>query len=128
MLQHTLHYFLHFGLPLFIALIFFKKEWKKIYVIFILTMLIDLDHLLANPIFESNRCSINFHPLHTFYAFLIYLGLMLLKKPFNIIGLGLTCHMLTDFIDCIFIYSNCNDCIINNHTIELIYFLNNILT
>jgi hypothetical protein len=24
-------------------------------------MLIDLDHLLVEPIFETNRCSINFH-------------------------------------------------------------------
>ena len=25
------------------------------------TMLIDLDHLLANPVFDPDRCSINFH-------------------------------------------------------------------
>ena len=40
--------------------------------IFIGTMLVDVDHLLANPIFDANRCSINFHPLHTYYAIGVY--------------------------------------------------------
>ena len=39
-----------------------RTEWKKAYIIMLLTMLVDLDHLLANPIFDPNRCSINFHP------------------------------------------------------------------
>jgi hypothetical protein len=34
---------------------------EKAYLILIATMLIDLDHLLVEPIFETNRCSINFH-------------------------------------------------------------------
>jgi hypothetical protein len=50
---------LHFD-PFFIAFIFFRKEWKR-HIYFIATMLIDLDHLLVEPIFETNRCSINFH-------------------------------------------------------------------
>jgi hypothetical protein len=53
------HYF--YTLIHFIAFIFFRKEWKKAYLILIATMLIDLDHLLVEPIFETNRCSINFH-------------------------------------------------------------------
>jgi hypothetical protein len=96
----VIHYFLHFGFPLIIALFFFRKEWKKVYLIFLATMLVDLDHLLANPIFQTNRCSINFHPLHTYYAMGIYLVLLFLKRPFNLIGLGLVFHMLTDWIDC----------------------------
>jgi hypothetical protein len=71
------------------------------YLILIATMLIDLDHLLVEPIFETNRCSINFHLLHTYYAML----LLFFRKPFRIIGIGLLFHMLTDFIDCLFMYS-----------------------
>ena len=95
-----LHYFLHFFLPLLIAILFFKKEWKKIYIIMLLTMIVDLDHLLANPIYQESRCSINFHPLHPYYAIGIYMVLAFLKRPLNIIGIGLLLHMLTDYSDC----------------------------
>lgn len=60
-----LHYFLHLGLPLLIAWVFFRKNWKQAYLILLATMLVDLDHLLAEPIFQADRCSIGFHPLHS---------------------------------------------------------------
>lgn len=99
-MQFFIHYFLHLGFPLILALVFFRSEWKKIYFILLATMLVDLDHLLADPIFDPNRCSINFHPLHTYYAMIVYVTLLFFKKPFNIIGLGLVLHMLTDALDC----------------------------
>ncbi len=86
-------------------------------------MLVDLDHLFANPIFDPNRCSINFHPLHTYYAFLIYIIFIFLRKPLNIIGIGLTLHMITDLIDCLFMYSNCQECNINDSVLELFNFI-----
>ena len=48
------------------------------------TMVVDLDHLLANPIYKSDRCIINFHPQHTYYAIALYIIMILIKKPFNI--------------------------------------------
>ena len=99
-MQTFIHYFLHFGFPLLVAIGCFKKEWKRAYLIFLLTMLVDIDHLVADPIFQANRCSINFHPLHTYYAMLGYVVLLFLRKPLNIIGMGLLFHMLTDAIDC----------------------------
>ena len=71
--KFLLHYSFHFLVPIAIALLFYKKKWIQVYLIFIGTMLIDLDHLLANPIFDPNRCSINFHPLHTYYAAGVYI-------------------------------------------------------
>ena len=65
----------------------------------ILCMLIDLDHLLATPIFSPNRCSINFHPLHSYYAIAIYFMLLIPKKT-RLIGLGLVIHILADTVDC----------------------------
>lgn len=100
-MQALIHYFLHFGAPLIIAFVFFRNDWKKVYLILLATMLVDLDHLLASPIFMADRCSINFHPLHTYYAMVIYTGMLFLKKPYNIIGIGLLFHMLTDYIDCL---------------------------
>lgn len=63
------------------------------------TILVDLDHLLADPIFDPNRCSINFHPLHTYRAIAVY-ALLLLPARTRIIAIGLLLHMATDFLDC----------------------------
>lgn len=63
------------------------------------TMLVDLDHLLANPIYDPNRCSIGFHPLHTWPAIALYAALALHPRT-RLIGLGLLIHMLLDFSDC----------------------------
>jgi len=96
-----IHYGLHFVFPGVIAHTFFKPKWKKAWIQMIATMLVDLDHLLADPIFEANRCSINFHPLHTFYAMLGYIILLFFPKT-RVIGVGLLFHMITDGIDCLY--------------------------
>lgn len=119
-MQTFVHYFLHFGFPFFIAFICFRKDWKKVYLILLATMLVDLDHLVASPIFQANRCSINFHFLHTYYAMLVYVVLLFFRKPFRIIGIGLLFHMLTDFIDCLMMYSTCKDCFAHSPAIELL--------
>lgn len=100
-METFLHYFLHLVFPVVLASVFFRKEWKKVYLIMLATMLVDLDHLLADPIFQADRCSINFHPLHTYYAMGVYVLFLFLRRPFNIVGLGLLFHMLTDYIDCL---------------------------
>lgn len=100
MMQTISHYSIHFLGPLLIALIFFKSNWKFAYLIMVSTMIIDLDHLLANPIFDPNRCSINFHPLHSYYAIAIYFVLALVKRT-RIIGIGLLLHIVADSVDCL---------------------------
>ncbi len=105
-LQTIIHYFLHLLFPLLIALIFFRKSWQKSGLIFLLTMLVDLDHLIATPIFDPCRCSIGIHPLHSYIAIVIYV-LMLLHPKLKIIAIGLLMHMATDFIDCFFSSQNC---------------------
>lgn len=119
-MQTFLHYFLHLVFPFFIAFFFFKKEWKKVYFILLATMLVDLDHLLATPIFEVNRCSINFHPLHSYYAMIVYSVMLFFRKPYNLIGIGLLFHMLTDLIDCLWMYSICKNCFTNSPAFELL--------
>ena len=119
-MQTFIHYFLHLGFPLLIALAFFRKEWKKAYLILLASMLVDLDHLIATPIFQANRCSINYHILHTYYAMSLYLLLLFFRKPFSIIGIGLLLHMLTDFIDCAMMYSNCQECFADSPAVDLL--------
>ena len=100
MIQPLLHYSIHFGLPLIIALIFFKTHWKMAYLIMLLSLLIDVDHIWANPIFDPNRCSIGFHPLHSYWAIAIYVVLTLFKKT-RLIGIGLMIHIIADATDCL---------------------------
>ena len=99
-IKFIVHYGIHFIVPLFVAIIFFPSKWKITFLILIATMLVDLDHLLATPIFEENRCSINFHPFHSYYAIAVYLLFLFFKKT-RIIAIGLLIHMLADGIDCL---------------------------
>ena len=65
------------------------------------TMLVDLDHLLAIPVYDPGRCSIGFHPLHTMFPILLYVGLCFIKKyRLHYLGIGLCIHMALDSIDC----------------------------
>jgi Family of unknown function (DUF6122) len=101
-IQTTIHYGFHFIIPIFIAILFYKTEWKKVYFIFLATMLVDLDHLLANPIFDPNRCSIGFHFLHSYYAIVFYVFLLLHKNRYvKVVAIGLLMHMATDYQDCL---------------------------
>ena len=100
MLQAVLHYGIHLVLPLLVAFICFNTKWKHAYIIMMCAMFIDLDHLLATPVFDPNRCSINFHPLHSYVAIAIYLILIIPKKT-RLFGLGLIIHILADQIDCL---------------------------
>ena len=65
-------------------------------------MLVDVDHLLATPIFDENRCSINFHPLHSYAAIGIYFIGVFFKKT-RVLCIALLFHMLTDYLDCYFL-------------------------
>ncbi len=99
-LKSLVHYFLHFGLPLVIALLFYRSEWKKAFLVLISSMLVDLDHLLATPLFDPNRNSIGFHPLHSYPAIGFYFGCLLFTKGYyRLFFLGLLLHMITDFQD-----------------------------
>ena len=94
-----LHISLHLVVPLVVAGLFFKKEWKIAYFIMLSTVLVDLDHLLANPIYDPNRCSIGFHPLHQPWFIAFYFILSFYPKT-RFIGVGLVIHMVLDAIDC----------------------------
>ncbi|MBU3822632.1 hypothetical protein KO566_11200 [Flavobacteriaceae bacterium XHP0103] len=99
MLQPIAHYGIHLLAPLFVALVFYKNKWQQAFLIMLAGMLIDLDHLLATPIFDPNRCSIGFHPLHSSFAITFYLFLLIPKKS-RLVALGLVIHILADLVDC----------------------------
>ncbi|GAA5317580.1 MAG: hypothetical protein AseanaTS_27850 [Candidatus Pelagadaptatus aseana] len=94
-----IHIALHFLLPLLVALVFFRSRWRLAFVIMAATMLVDLDHLLANPIYDPQRCSLGFHPLHRLGPVIVYL-LLCLPAQTRLYGLGLSIHMILDGFDC----------------------------
>lgn len=101
LIRHLVHYGSHLVLPFLIARIIWKKHWWKAGLIMAATILIDLDHLLADPIFDPSRCSIGFHPLHTVWATIGYSVLLFIPSwKWRAVGLGCLLHLCTDAIDC----------------------------
>ena len=82
-----------------IASLFFRKNWKIAYLVLIATMLVDLDHLLASPIYDASRCSIGFHPLHQYWFIAAYFIISIFPRT-RLIGVGLIIHMTLDALDC----------------------------
>lgn len=93
------HLVLHFVVPAVITGLFYRKIWKVAYFVMIATMLVDIDHLFANPIYDPSRCSIGFHPLHQVWFIVLYIALCFFPKT-RLVGLGLSIHMALDAIDC----------------------------
>ncbi len=107
MLQAVFHYSLHFVVPVFLARSMDRSRWKHIYLILLSTMIIDLDHLFAVPVFDPQRCSVGFHPLHSEIAVLCYaVGLKLLWRRWwgRAFMVGLLFHVFTDAIDCLWMW------------------------
>jgi len=97
-----IHLILHFIIPGIVARWAFAERWKNAWLIMVLTMVVDFDHFLAIPIYDPNRCGIGFHPLHSYLAIIVYLGLTAISKA-RTAGLGLLIHMALDGLDCLWI-------------------------
>ena len=94
-----IHIALHFLVPAGLVGLFFRKIWLRAYALLIATLLVDLDHLLANPIYDPGRCSIGFHPLHELWFVALYVVFCFIPKM-RLLGIGLTIHMALDSLDC----------------------------
>ena len=94
-----IHILLQFALPAAVALAFYRTKFLVAWLWMVAANLIDLDHLLATPIYDPNRCSIGFHPLHSFPIFLIYPVLLYFPKT-RLLGIGFMIHLALDFADC----------------------------
>jgi len=122
-----IHLLLHVLVPAVVAWVFVlftqgskADEYKRfIWVFFwmMASMVVDVDHLLAMPVYAPNRCSILFHPLHTAWPMVVY-GVMLLwplllkqagrtlqqrDKLIGWLGTGLVIHMVLDGFDCLWL-------------------------
>ena len=93
------HIILHILVPAVVSLLAYRSQFLKAWLIMSLTMIVDMDHLLADPIYDPERCSIGFHPLHSYWAIGIYFLMMFWRKT-RLIGIGLMIHMALDYLDC----------------------------
>ena len=100
MTRQILHIALHFIVPGVVARWAFTERWKKAWFIMVLTNMVDLDHLLAIPIYDPNRCGIGFHPLHSYLAVIAYLAMTATANT-RLVGVGLVIHMTLDGLDCV---------------------------
>jgi len=100
MILPILHLVMHVAVPGLTARLAYKKIWFKAWLIMMLTMAMDLDHLLATPIYDPERCGINFHPLHSYPAIGAYLILLVIPR-LRILGVGFLIHVGLDTMDCL---------------------------
>ncbi|MBD9435964.1 hypothetical protein IB223_07665 [Pseudoxanthomonas sp. PXM03] len=99
-LRPLLHLLLHLVVPVATARVFWPKAWKRAALWMLAAWVIDLDHLLADPVYAPGRCSIGFHPLHTWPAMLAY-GALVIPRKTRWFGVGLVIHIVLDGIDCL---------------------------
>ena len=97
--RFAVHMLLHGLVPLVVARQVWPEAWRKALAVMLATMVIDVDHLLATPVLDPQRCSIAFHPLHSYWACAVYAALAVLPRT-RMVGLGLMIHMLLDGLDC----------------------------
>ncbi|BDI61026.1 DUF6122 family protein [Qipengyuania nanhaisediminis] len=101
LLQPVLHYGGHFAAPFLLAVLLWRAQWKRAGAVMVAANVIDLDHLLADPIFDPDRCSVGFHLLHGWEAAIIYGALLLVPRWWvRALGLGALWHLAVDFADC----------------------------
>jgi len=94
------HALLHVIVPGVLALSFWRQRWWQSWLLLLAALVIDVDHLLAEPIYDPLRCSIGFHPLHTWPALVLYL--LLLGHPrTRLLAVGLVIHLGLDAGDCL---------------------------
>ena len=84
MLRPAFHLILHVAAPAAAARLAFAERLLRAWVITTTTMIVDLDHLLADPICDPGRCSIGFHPLHSRPAIAVYLVLATIRHLYSV--------------------------------------------
>tara|TARA_E500000331_G_C17133296_1_gene659250 strand:+ start:271 stop:576 length:306 start_codon:yes stop_codon:yes gene_type:complete len=94
------HILLHFLVPFAVAAAFYRHKLFIAFSLMMLGLLIDVDHLLASPIYDPDRCSIGFHPLHTIMPIGLYIAMFAHERT-RLLGLGLCIHIALDAQDCL---------------------------
>jgi hypothetical protein len=98
MLRPVFHIAAHFLVPALVARFGFGERRLRAWLVLVSTMVVDLDHLLAVPVYDPDRFSLGFHPLHAWVLQPVYVMLALWPRT-RLVGLGLVLHMVLDGAD-----------------------------
>ncbi len=102
LLQPLLHYGGHWIVPFGIAAVLWHPHWVRAGAVIAGANIIDLDHLLASPMFDPARCSIGFHLLHGWEATLAYTAMLAVPKWWaRAFSIGALWHLAVDYGDCL---------------------------
>jgi hypothetical protein len=106
MIRSYIHLGLHILVPALVAATFYRDKFLRVWITMTATMLVDVDHLIAEPVYDPWRCSIGFHPLHQYPAIAAF-GLFCIWPQLRLVGIGLVIHMVLDGVDCVWMrYEN----------------------
>ena len=97
-LRPLLHIAAHVLVPALVARFAVRERRWRAFVVLVATMLVDLDHLLADPVYDPDRMSLGFHPLHRWEVQPVYVLLALWPRT-RLVGVGLVIHMVLDGLD-----------------------------
>ena len=97
-LRPALHIVAHFLVPALVARFGYEEQRLRAWLVMVATMAVDLDHLLADPVYDPDRMSLGFHPLHAWALQPVYVALALWPRT-RLLGLGLVVHMALDGLD-----------------------------
>ena len=99
--QPLVHYGGHWLVPFAIGWLFWRENWLCAALVIASANLIDLDHLIANPVFDPDRCSIGYHLLHGWIAAIVYLLLIMIPRWWvRAFAVGALWHLAVDYNDC----------------------------
>jgi len=99
-MRPSVHLILHFLVPAIIALLFYRERMWRAWLIMCGTMLVDIDHLFAEPVYDPGRCSIGFHLLHRYPMIFGYAAAAAVPR-LRLVATGLLVHMALDGVDCV---------------------------
>ncbi len=103
--SHTAIHILGYSVLWLGALYLLRLQWRSkesviIFLSIFLASIIDIDHLLATPIYDPIRCSIGFHPLHSYWIMPLYIAGVFWQKT-RWFCLGVITHLITDALACL---------------------------
>lgn len=95
-----LHMVLHVAVPVAVAAFFYKPKFKRAALLMLAGILIDVDHVVAVPILDPERCSVGYHLLHSYWLIPAYIALAIYPRT-RLVGLGLVIHIVLDATACL---------------------------